>query len=378
MIKYCPDVFKSIYLEKIDNKKTGVGFCCQNQISIVDNSLIHQTLNEKREKFLSNFQDSQCKICWDIENQGGLSRRNASLQWFQNNKIKLNKEISIVSLDWNSENICNLACITCGPRFSSRWTSEIQKYSWNQQDQLNSQTIHNQSYENLDFTTLQKVYFNGGEPLLSSDHITIMKLLQDNGQLDQCEISYNTNCTTLPTSECLRLWKQARLVRLMLSIDAVDAAFEFIRWPAKWQQVIEFVDFIKSLDINVQIDITCTIGIHNIFSLPKLIQWHENSCSHNHQGDKVSLNFQSCAPLSYGGKVLNINNVSEKMSQSVERFIRNNISRNEIISLFDFKPHNDRSDVLWENYLGEISKVRNVSWQQSLPDLYNKFNNLIS
>lgn len=377
MTKYCPDVFKSVYLEKIDQDRVGVGFCCQNLISVTDNQSIKKTLDAKRLSFISNDQDKQCSNCWSIESRNGQSRRHASIRWFESNNIDTSEVVDIINLDWNSENICNLACITCGPKFSSRWSTDISKYSWSDQYHYNSQTVHNQSYRNLDFSKMRRIYFNGGEPLLNNDHLDILDFLKVNGHIDQVEVAYNTNCTRLPMTRCLDLWRQAKLVRLFLSIDAIEDGFEFVRWPAKWHQVLTFIEFIKSLDFNVQIDITCTLGIHNIFSLPKLLEWHACSFSHNHQGDPVSLNLQPCGSISHGGKVLSINTVGYEMSQMVHEFIKNQINR-DIKNLFNFRDHPGRSDHVWLNYLEEISRVRNLPWQTHLPDLYSAFKSLDS
>lgn len=374
-LKYCPDVWKTMYVSKIDHQNVDLGFCCVNSLKRSSTADWNSVIDDKRKNFIDNDSPVQCQYCWSLEKSGGISKRTQDLNWYKNNGIETDTEVKLVSLEWNCENLCNLACITCGPIFSSRWASEIVKYPWSDVH-THKPSDKNLFYELLDFSCLRRVYFNGGEPLMTLDHIGILKKLRREKRLSECEVSYNTNGTVIPDAECLDLWKEARLVRISMSIDATDNNFEFIRWPAKWQQILDFIDFVFSQPFNIILDITCTVGIHNVFSLKDLHKWYTKTCPVNHQSDPVSFNIQSVGNISHGGRVLSLNNIGRNLSQiAKEHLIELNqqIDVNHLIIMCDSADGDDKN---WKDYLDNLSRQRKMDWQKSLPELADEYHKI--
>jgi uncharacterized radical SAM superfamily Fe-S cluster-containing enzyme len=380
--KYCPDVWKSVFVSKLDQERVSMGFCCQNSenvtvdISTVTKSTWQNILQQKRQDFIQTVDSSQCQNCWQIENSQGISRRINDINWFDNNDMVQDQKLQLNSLEWNCENLCNLACITCGPLYSSRWATEIKRYPWTDANQY-FVANKNKFYQTLDLSYLRRVYFNGGEPLLTNDHIEILTKLQQENTLQHCEVSYNTNGTIIPNDLCLSLWKEAKLVRVMLSIDAIDKNFEFVRWPAKWEQITTFINTLKSQPFNIIIDITCTVGIHNVFSLDKLYNWHTKECKVNHQGDPVSLNVQSCAAFSHGGKVLNLGKISKKLATNAIEYLSDLTTIPNVSLLIHLCRTSNYHDQDWLSYLDSLSDARNKDWKIYLPELDHQYNKML-
>ena len=377
MTQYCPDVFKSVYIRRLDVDNIEVGFCCQNHIKKCKNSELRDVLEIKRQSYLKIPKDPQCKTCWEVEDHKGSSRRQAAIEWYSHHGIPFDNQEQLVSLDWNSDNICNLACITCGPVFSSRWSSEIGNHTWQESRRYDYSIRKNSVVDSLDFSAIQRVYFNGGEPFMSQDHIEILNRIDQQDRLPYCEISYNTNGTQQISQDCLDLLRKARLVRISISIDAIGKEFNYIRWPGKWSKIEKFIQALQSLDFNVILDISCTVGVHNVFSLDKLINWHENTCSHNKQGDPVSLNIQTVGPISHGGKVLSLANISPTLAQSAITYLKRIKHRhNQIDYLIQCVSTSSGDDSPWINYLDELDKKRCTRWQDYLPVLYQESSKL--
>jgi len=377
--QYCPDVWKGLYIEKAPDNLVHVGFCCQNalthNVSIDD---LEDVLKSKRQSYVDNYNDKQCNSCW--RNDHAYSRRAQSIRWFENNDVALDELIELKTLDFNTEKLCNLACITCGPIFSSKWMTEIKKHSFDNLDKNNrvkekyTNTLNNVEWESIDLSGLSKLYFNGGEPLLTTDHIRVLKRLDDIGRLSEVEISYNTNCTVIPSAEVLSLWKKAKLVRIMLSIDGIGETFNFVRWPGKWSAVSELVRVLNSQDYNIIIDITCVVGVHNILEIDQLIKWKMLNLNTNAQGDHVSLNFQCAGPISYGGDILSIQKADAELSAFIlERAV--GINDFEIWNVIESYLKNNVTEKQKNNeyisYLDEISATRGISWHKALPGLYD-------
>jgi len=364
-MKYCPDVWKGLYVKKISDEQVSIGFCCINENVRLDNvDNLASFVLKKQQDFVHAMDSSQCKNCWELENTNNQSRRTGSIQWFKNNNIELTQTNELLSLDWNSENICNLACISCGPVFSSKWREEIKQYSSNESVKYyNSQK--NKFWKTLDLSKLRRIYFNGGEPLLSKDHVEILSHLKDINQLKHVEVCYNTNGTVLPDKKIIDLWRQSKLLRIYISIDAIGPAFEFIRWPAQWGQVEKFISEINKLDFNVILNITCTTGIYNVLELDDIIEWHGKHLKTNSQGDPVSLNIQPMADISYGSNCLKFENTSKNTAQQIISQcgrIKQHSSWQWIYpKLISAQGNND-----WVFYLDQLDHHRKTNWRNTL------------
>jgi len=371
-MKYCPDVWKSLYIQKKSNETIGVGFCCQNGTAEISNNIqaLRSIIEKKQHDFKNNPNSSQCDSCWQIEKNGSSSRRHASINWFNNNYSTTSTTNELISLDWNSENVCNLACISCGPKFSSRWRQEILNYSFND---LSSEKYINNLKDNkfwklLDLSNLKRLYFNGGEPLLNLDHKEILAYLKEIGQLSEIELAYNTNGTIVPDNEVLDYWKNVKLLRIFISIDAINQAFDFIRWPARWEQILTFIEFINQQSFNTIIDITCTVGVHNILEVDKLVTWQKTNLLTNSQGDPVTVNFQMVGGFSHGGTVLSLDNISRDLASCIlPQLIE--IKNYSIWPAIEHSLLNANGTDPWVDYLDELSTRRGVNWKDHLPTL---------
>lgn len=88
-MKYCPDVWKSLYIEKKSTETVNVGFCCQNSTVEISNNIVAlQSAVEKKQDNFKNYPNSaQCNNCWKVEKTGSTSRRHAAINWFDANYI---------------------------------------------------------------------------------------------------------------------------------------------------------------------------------------------------------------------------------------------------------------------------------------------------
>jgi len=375
-MKYCPDVWKSLYVRKTSLDTVSVGFCCQNTTINISNSLSDLELAREKKQidFYAKVDALQCNNCWKIEKANSSSRRMATINWFNNNYPTTDTKNELISLDWNSDNVCNLSCISCGPEFSSRWRQEILNYSFckpTDKKYINN-LQENKLWKLLDLSKLKRLYFNGGEPLLGQDHIEILSHLEDIKQLSKIELSYNTNGTVIPGDKIIDYWKKVKLLRICVSIDATDLSFEYIRWPAKWEQILTFINFLNQQSFNTIIDITCTVGIHNILEVDRLIEWQQNNLATNAQGDLVNINFQMIGDISYGGRVLKLNNAS----QALAKIILPQLDRIKTYNIWPAIEHsllNANGNDQWAGYLYELTDHRKIKWQDYLVKLAESF-----
>jgi hypothetical protein len=261
----------------------GISPCCQSHTKTVANSEFDFETNDYLSYLRGQEKADACQRCWDIEEQGGYSKRHAAIDFF---KIQPSNEIELNVLEYNATWACNLACIMCGPENSSTWANELGiKDSHDKMTQTKNQIV-----ARLDKSKLSRIHFNGGEPLINDEHVKILKQVD---RLDHCKITYNTNGTVLPSDKTLAVWEKCKMVRLFFSIDAIGDAFEYIRWPGRWNLIQDNIAwFIKHSPSNVMFGLNVTVGAYNLLELVELYDWHLDTMAVNREGDGSDFNCQ--------------------------------------------------------------------------------------
>lgn len=157
--------------------------------------------------------------------------------------------------------ICNLACVLCEPSFSTRW-----QYELSTQTKKIFELEHTQDF---DFTNYNSVLLTGGEPLLNSATLLILK------QLDKkVDVKIHMNGTVLPTNEFLETCTKFEHISFIFSIDSTEEQFEFLRYPATWNQVQDNILTIKnSVSKNVSLGVLTVISILNQNTYSRVGQW---------------------------------------------------------------------------------------------------------
>lgn len=240
--------------------------CCVSETVPVD------VLDFKNNQYLTKIRDTwrqgispiECKVCKQAETNKLVSRRQGVNSWYQDHKHN-NDKVELVRMDYWTGNLCNLACVICGPQNSSLWRQEL-KYT------MESRRVTiNKFWRTLDLSNLQYIHFNGGEPLLSKEHVEFLNEIPNKHRV--C-INYNTNATVLPDQNLLDLWSKFQLVQLDFSIDDIGARFEYQRYPANWNKVTENLQwFIDNALHNCMFAVNTSVGILNQHNLDNLNTW---------------------------------------------------------------------------------------------------------
>lgn len=262
---YCVDAFKNLYVEKHD-QNLQISPCCVSATHRVTSLDFDRDpgLAKVRSQFEQTQWPTSCGYCKKIEDNGGHSRRHGSNQWYEDKGLN-NTQVEFVRLDYWVGDLCNLACAICGPHYSSRWKQQLQLPT------EKTRTVVNDFWHNLDLSKLKYVHFNGGEPLLSKEHVKFLEALPHKKSVT---VSYNTNGTVRPTDHLQDLWLQFQLVELVFSVDDIGNRFEYQRWPAKWSEVVDNLRwYIDKGNHNSMYAINTTVSVLNKHNLPVLDQW---------------------------------------------------------------------------------------------------------
>lgn len=255
-----------------------------------------------RLKFIAGEQIPQCNNCWREEASGIKSHRIVeNYMWekklgteFLENLIESTHadgtvDNNPITLDLRLSNVCNLQCVMCRPRDSSKWLSDSKKLAeilvepgaktdW----QHKSISIENTDvfdwFERLEtqnslatfINDIKHIIFGGGEPLLIKEHDRFIRRLVESGRSKEIELRYHTNGTQL-NEEIISLWSQFKQVELMISIDDWGDRNEYVRYPAKWSVIKKNLDRLDTTDDNIVVNILTSVHAMNVFHLPEFI-----------------------------------------------------------------------------------------------------------
>jgi hypothetical protein len=350
-----------MFVDRHNNDHIRVAPCCQSSTSLEPsagfnfNTSIH--LTQLREKFNSGERPVECNRCWQAEDLGHKSRRQSAIEFFQ---LPANDCSTVLqSIDYNATWACNLACIMCGPEYSSGWAKQENLTK----SELKVIGRHFRNKNNfldcVDLTDIKKIHFNGGEPLLNDDHTDMLFELERQGVLENIFISYNTNGTVMPNKKTIDLWSKTRLVKIFFSVDAVGSAFEYVRWPANWGQTSKNISNMKQLlPGNVMLGLNLTVGSYNLLEIDDVWSWFNQTISTNKEGDKSDFCWQFADNfdvkfLPHQIKIEAIRRIeSIEMLGGIVAYLKTTLDHEE--------------NYTWLHKLIKLDSVRDTNWKTSL------------
>jgi organic radical activating enzyme len=207
-----------------------------------------------RKEFLRGGKPKACKACWDEEDSGLESirymyqwggKQRPSATWFQHITSP-----TPVGLDLKLSSICNNKCRICSPFLSSKWLQEFEELKLLNEDvlkgfRLNAKEKFMNNPENVEILKhwAQRIHgidFFGGEPLLQAEHNLILKTIAETGHADNITLYYNTNGSVYDEEIC-KHWESFGHVNLNYSVDDIGKRFDYERYPAKYDDVMNNV-----------------------------------------------------------------------------------------------------------------------------------------
>jgi len=212
-----------------------------------------------------------CKKCWILEDQNKISDRqlkNSAFDFYKNQAIEFIEEdcrrgdysTQIVKL--YTSNLCNGTCVTCGPVASTAWATlkNIKILS----------TIEQPIIDSFNYKDFTMVNFVGGEPLKEKKNFDILLKLIAVGNT-ACFISITTNGSVQLSTKQKNILREFKNLNICLSIDGIEKRFEYMRFPLKWDVLIENIKFFK--ENSIQLSVSYTISNLSIFYIEETLAW---------------------------------------------------------------------------------------------------------
>jgi MoaA/NifB/PqqE/SkfB family radical SAM enzyme len=244
----------------------------------IEEILLGQENVSRQTRIVNQQPVSSCQTCYDLE-RGKRGFNMVSDRVFYIKELKdvpttlyQSNNFNLATVDVRWTNLCNLACVYCGPEFSSRWADELTIHpvqpTVEQQNNFKQYIFDHASQ-------LRHVYLAGGEPLLMKENLELLKRLNP-----EVSLRINTNLTKTDT-KVFETVCEFKNVHWTVSVETIDQEFEYIRYGHKWSDFLENLQTIKQLDHKISFNMLWLVLNHNsIFDCVDFLKnlgFHNNS-----------------------------------------------------------------------------------------------------
>jgi sulfatase maturation enzyme AslB (radical SAM superfamily) len=242
-------------------------------------------VNQLKIDLLAGTKSPACSRCWTVESIGQKSRRQLENEFLD---YKLDRDLHLIRYNCattqitpviyqiTTSNLCNQACVSCGSMASTKWAEVERKMG---ATPINLTEI-NLEETDINYSSARRISLLGGEPFFDPKTFTILEKLVEHKNTD-CFVSIITNGSINLKQTQLDLLSKFTDLNICISVDGIGPVFEYLRWPAKWDQVIKNIaDYQK---ITKNISISYTISSLNIFYHDQTVNWFtQQGLRYNH------------------------------------------------------------------------------------------------
>lgn len=264
--------------------------CCLSDPNLPVGDTQTQTLQEiwngdqmrqLRLNMLSGNKSPECRRCYELEENDMHTLRLSSNENFKNHWDKVLQtesdgsagDVSLNYMDIRFSNLCNLRCRSCGPQFSSSWFEDHKATNGDPghpkilQVRDDMKSFIDELEPLLD--AVERVYWAGGEPLITKEHYNILDKWIAMGKRD-VKMDYTTNFTQLryKGKTAFEYWNSFDQVRVAASLDANHARGEYLRKNMDWSQVVQNRRDMIEVCPHVYFELTPTVSVYNVLNLP--------------------------------------------------------------------------------------------------------------
>jgi hypothetical protein len=260
-------------------------------------------MKEIRRKMIAGEKIRDCARCYQQEEQGVESLRsiNGMDDFIKKTDEDGTYQKNATSMQIQLGNICNLKCKMCSQMYShmhgmetrdigeqdpewlhwvkeqganvNNWTNELGiKQEW-----YRSKEIKLKMFEHIS-RNITELCVIGGEPTLIPEFYELFEYCDQQGTLEGKNVTIVTNLTN--TNPRLTSWlPKLKSWKIWASVDGVGERTEYIRYPSKWNKVLESLEFYRSImGDNGNITLSPAIQLLNIDQLDDIVKWWLDWC----------------------------------------------------------------------------------------------------
>lgn len=346
----------------------------------VENIINSDTYKEIRKQMLNGEIPEACTKCHKVEKNGGFSKR----QFVTKPNVEYTAqpdgtiEVDLKNIELRLGNYCNLKCRGCNAESSTSWIPDYHKlkdkvrlpsnydnvlkaeetdYSW-----ADSEKFYLDLFKHTN--NLELLQISGGEPFLVDKHSALLDKLINDNQAKDVVISYITNANykierIKPILDRLKKFKH---IHISVSIDDIGARNTYMRGLSNWKLTLSNLKELTGL-YPFDFTITQTVNIYNFIYLDQLYNFLKEENIHN----RIVVNHI------FDPDYLNANVLPKSVRQETLDSFKNKIPDYFFQDLYGKYYSTEQLPLVDEfyKYTVEVDKIRNQSFQNTLPELYN-------
>ncbi len=267
-------------------------------------------MKEIRRKMIAGEKVRDCERCHRQEEHGVQSLRKTTdmEQHIKETAADGTYSKPATAMQLQMGNICNLKCKMCSQMYSHMhgletleigkedpdWLHWVKEQGANVNNWTNELGIRQEWYKNnkTKLKMFEHISKNikhlcviGGEPTLIPEFYELFDYCDQQDTLGDKIVTLNTNLTN--TNPRLTRWlPKLGEWKIWASVDGVGDRTEYIRYPSKWDKILESLEFYRSmLRPNDGIVLSPAIQLLNIDQLDDIVKWWKDWCGGelNHQ-----------------------------------------------------------------------------------------------
>lgn len=260
-------------------------------------------MKEIRRKMIAGEKIRDCERCYQQEEQGAQSLRSTHGmdKYIRDTLPDGTYQKNAGTMQIQMGNICNLKCKMCSQMYSHmhgmetrdigeqdpEWLHWVKEQGANVNNWTNELGIKQEWYKNPAIKekmfehiskNIKQLNVIGGEPTLIPEFYELFEYCDKQGTLGTKDVTIVTNLTN--TNPKLTNWlPKLKRWTIWASVDGVGERTEYIRYPSKWNKVLQSLDFYKNvLGGNGNITLSPAVQLLNIDQLDDIIKWWLDWC----------------------------------------------------------------------------------------------------
>jgi MoaA/NifB/PqqE/SkfB family radical SAM enzyme len=244
----------------------------------------HPRMQLLRENLKTGVKDIACDVCWQQEDIGMLSFRNATSD--VPDEIVDNPELTV--MDITGSNQCNLRCRMCSP-FASNSLMQDQKFfkenglfegymaaSQHWTELPNSfRPTESRQWDWLMANTdkIKTLRASGGEPFYDNKIVTLIDRYIETDSAKNTELHFHTNGTMIDDAMIEKLNK-FKINRHTFSVDGYGKIYDYIRYPSSFENMDSILrNYVSKINTYELFNITIVVSSLNLSCIADYIKW---------------------------------------------------------------------------------------------------------
>jgi sulfatase maturation enzyme AslB (radical SAM superfamily) len=246
----------------------------------------HPQFRKIRQEMLNGLRPPECWKCYDREDSNLTSYRQQSNLMFPGELDRIAKcgdpggsvSGNLRAIDFRLDNICNLRCRMCHPRYSGGLRREWDALGLEcgEKNTYIGWLEHDAFWQDLfaNSPDLEHVTIAGGETLLSRRFHWLLDHLIERGISYRISLHFHTNLTVVDES-LLRKLEKFKAVNMRVSLDGTGSVNSYIRHLSEWEKLTA-----NAILVNqwakwpfVRVFMNVTVQAYNLLNISELIDF---------------------------------------------------------------------------------------------------------